>query len=161
MSLANIVVVNMPPFRKICPDCGIHLHTKKLKCPCGHSFRRGSKPNLSIKNNNKALEAKAKHAAYQSRKRALETDQVTEMRREADAASKASKRLCESQEQAEKQKASDTTSTAKRDFESQDHAERRKAADRESKASKRLCESQEQAEKRKASDTASTASKRD
>ena len=52
VSLANIVVVNMPPFRKICPDCGIHLHTKKLKCPCGHSFRRGSKPNLV---NNKTL----------------------------------------------------------------------------------------------------------
>ena len=37
VSLVIIVVVNVPPFRKLCPDCGIHLHTKKLKCPCGHS----------------------------------------------------------------------------------------------------------------------------
>ena len=115
--------------------------------------------NLSIKNvNNKALEAKAKHAAYQSRKRALETDRVTKMRREADAASKASKRLCESQEQAEKlqiqpvQPARETLKVktrqkseklqikpvklARETVKVKTMSERRKAADRESKARK-------------------------
>ena len=104
MSLGNISSCEYAAIQKA---MGILLHTKKLKCPCGHSFCTESKPK---KNATKALEAKC--TACQSRKRAHETDKMTEMRREADRANKASKRNCESQKQTEKRKAADRTSKA-------------------------------------------------
>lgn len=26
--------------RKPCPSCGAHIHTRRVQCSCGHSFRK-------------------------------------------------------------------------------------------------------------------------
>ena len=31
---------NMPSLMNQCPDCGITVHIRKLRCPCGHVFRK-------------------------------------------------------------------------------------------------------------------------
>ena len=92
---------------KRCRGCGIDLHVRKLKCPCGYAF--SSKPRLtSIKN----VEASRResNASRQACKRALESEHELQQRRQANAVCLARRRSQESEQESEHRRQINTAS---------------------------------------------------
>ena len=85
----NVMELSMR-LRKVRPQCNAIVHVKRSVCGCGHAF---------------ALKRKAQYTSdkekvkVMKRRRALESEEETLMRKEKDKLHKLSKRVCETREQ--------------------------------------------------------------
>ena len=143
-----VSLIAMPSLEKGCPDCGTIVHVRKLRCPCGHVFRK-FKSNSTVRK--QALEStRIANAASQTRKRALETKEESEQRKKTNAASQAHRRALETEKESEQRKKADTARLAyKRALETEDETKELRLADRTRAAKRRALESEKQSEERR------------
>ena len=144
--LSGDVEVNPGPF-KSCPACNASIHIKRVCCECGFSFKTSRHIKILENEELLALSRKNNHVS-QRKKRALETEENSRIRRESNCVSQ-EKRALETEEDSKirKQKFSESVSK-RRKLESNEQRSQRLQQDRACKARRRQFETDYEAQVR-------------